>query len=239
MITVPNSIPMRHRPYQQMQRTWWEHLVWAVGAALLGWVCTACFAGLLHWSRPLFLVPYVLLTGGFLLAWLRWNRFDLRSQLVHNWGWGLLGALVVGAFLVWNVLQQPRSPMPQGIDLVVNLLWLGFVYGLVDGLFLSVLPIVATWQACTRLGWTERWPGRIAAGVCALLASLLVTAAYHLGYPEFQGVAVVSPMVGVGVMSLAYLLSRSPLAPVLSHIAMHVAAVLYGLSTAIQLPPHY
>lgn len=129
--------------------------------------------------------------------------------------------------------------MPQGADLMFNLLWLGLVYGLVDGLLLSVLPIAATWQACTQLGWTERWPGRITAGVLALLASLLVTAAYHLGYPEFQGIAVFSPMFGVGVMSLAYLLSRSPLAPVLSHIAMHVAAVLYGLSTAIQLPPHY
>jgi hypothetical protein len=29
------------------------------------------------------------------------------------------------------------------------------------------------------------------------------------------------------------------LAPVLSHIAMHVAAVLYGLQSAMQLPPHY
>jgi hypothetical protein len=41
------------------------------------------------------------------------------------------------------------------------------------------------------------------------------------------------------VMSLAYLLTRNPVAPVLSHMAMHVAAVLFGLYTAVQLPPHY
>ena len=239
MSTLQSSFPTRQRPYSQMQTTWWGQLLWVLGAALLSWACAAFFAGVLHWPRPLFLVPYVLLAGGFLLAWLRWCGFDWRRTVAHNWGWGLLAALVVGAFVVRNVLQQPRTPMPQGLDLAFTLLWLGLVYGLVDGLLLSVLPIAATWQACTRLGWTERWPGRITAGVLALLASLAVTVAYHLGYPEFQGVAVFGPMLGVGVMSVAYLLSRSPLAPVLSHIAMHVAAVLYGLATAIQLPPHY
>lgn len=239
MSTLQSSFPLRQRPDAQVQTSWWGQLLWVLGAALLSWACAAFFAGVLHWPRPLFLVPYVLLAGGFLLAWLRWGGVDWRHELTHNWGWGLLAALVVGAFVVRNVLQQPRTPMPQGMDLVFTLLWLGLVYGLVDGLLLSVLPIAATWQACTRLGWTEPWPGRMATGGLALLASLVVTVAYHLGYPEFQGLAVLGPVVGVGVMSIAYLFSRCPLAPVLSHIAMHVAAVLYGLATAIQLPPHY
>lgn len=239
MSTLQSSLPVSQRPYHQAQTTWWGHLLWVLGAAVLGWACTALFAGLLQWSRPLFLVPYVLLAGGFMVAWLRWNEFDWRSQLARNWVWGLSAALVVGAFVVQNVLRQPRTLMPQGADLAFDLLWLGLIYGLVDGSFLTILPIAATWQAFTHLGWTERWPGRIAVGVLALLASLLVTATYHLGYPEFQGVAVFGPLVGVGVMSVAYLLSRSPWAPVLSHIAMHVAAVLFGLATAIQLPPHY
>jgi hypothetical protein len=60
-----------------------------------------------------------------------------------------------------------------------------------------------------------------------------------LGYTEFQGPQVVSPLIGNGVMSLAYLLTMNPLGAVLSHIAMHIAAVLHGISTTIQLPPHY
>lgn len=239
MSTLQSSFPLRQRPAAKVQTSWWGQWLWVLGAALLSWACAAFFAGVLHWPRPLFLAPYVLLAGGFLLAWLRWGGVDWRHELTRNWGWGLLAALVVGAFVVRNVLQQPRTPMPQGMDLVFTLLWLGLVYGLVDSLLLSVLPIAATWQACTRLGWTERWPGQMATSGLALLASLVVTVAYHLGYPEFQGLAVLGPVVGVGVMSIAYLFSRSPLAPVLSHIAMHVAAVLYGLATAIQLPPHY
>lgn len=239
MSTLQNTLSPSSLPYRQAQATWWGHLLWVFAAAVLGWACTAIFAGLLQWSRPLFLVPYVLLAVGFIAAWLQWNGFDWRGQLVHNWVWGVIGALIVGAFVVQNVLRQPRTPMPQGAILAFDLLWLGLIYGLVDALFLTVLPIAATWQAFTKLGWTERWPGRVTVGVLALLASLLVTATYHLGYPEFQGTAVFGPLVGVGVMSVAYLLSRSPWAPVLSHIAMHVAAVLFGLATAIQLPPHY
>jgi hypothetical protein len=120
-----------------------------------------------------------------------------------------------------------------------NLLWLGLIYGAVDGRLLSVMPVAATWQALILLGWTKRWPGQLFVGLIALLTSLVVTAAYHWGYPEFQGITVLWPVFGVGVMSLAYVVMRSRLAPVVSHIAMHVAAVLVGLQSALQLPPHY
>jgi hypothetical protein len=46
-------------------------------------------------------------------------------------------------------------------------------------------------------------------------------------------------IIGVSVQSLAYLLTRSPLTPVIGHIAMHIAAVLYGINSVSQLPPHY
>jgi hypothetical protein len=109
----------------------------------------------------------------------------------------------------------------------------------VDALFLSVLPLSATWQAFTALGWTNRWAGRIAAGVLALASSLLVIAVYHLGYPEFRGPQVILVVVGVGIQSLLTLLTGSPIVVVLGHIAMHITAVLYGLNSVSQLPPHY
>jgi hypothetical protein len=89
------------------------------------------------------------------------------------------------------------------------------------------------------LGWTKQWYGKVLVGIVALAASMLVTAAYHLGYPEFQGPQVVFPLIGNSVMSLAYLLTMNPLGAILSHIAMHIAAVLHGINTTFQLPPHY
>lgn len=239
MTTLQNRLSTAPLPQRQAQLTWWGHLLWLFAAALVGWMVSAIFAGMLHLARPVYLIPYVVLSAIFLVGYLRWGGFDWRSHLVQNWAWGVLGAFMVGAFVVFSVLQQAHTPMPQGGELLFNLLWLGVTYGLVDGLLLSVMPVTATWQACQLLGWTAGRSGKIASGVLALLASLLVTAIYHLGYPEFQGVAVFLPMIAVGLMSIAYLLSRSPLAPVLSHITMHVAAVLFGLYTAVQLPPHY
>lgn len=239
MTTRQSGLPATGVPYRHVQMTWWGYLLWVLGAALLGWAVTAFFAGVLQLSRPLFLVPYVVLVSLFMIGYVRWSGVDPLAHAKDNWSWGLFGAVVVGWFVVQSVLLQPRSPAPQGVDLLFNLVWLGLVYGAIDGLFLSVLPVAATWQACELLSWTERWPGKIAAGLLALSASLVVTATYHLGYPEFQGIAVLWPVFGVGVMSLAYLLTRSPLAPVLSHIAMHVAAVIYGIQSAMQLPPHY
>jgi membrane protease YdiL (CAAX protease family) len=214
-------------------------MLWVLAAAVLGWAVAAFFAGALQLPRPLYLVPYIVLSSVFIAGYLAWSGLDWQQHLRRNWGWGMLAALLVGWYTVQSILLQPHSPTPQGLALVFNLLWLGIVYGAVDGLLLSVLPVAATWQAFKLLGWTAHWPGQIAAGVLALLASLGVIAAYHLGYPEFQGLQVLWPVFGAGMMSLAYILSRSPLAPVLSHIAMHVAAVLYGLQSAMQLPPHY
>jgi len=49
----------------------------------------------------------------------------------------------------------------------------------------------------------------------------------------------IGPLIGNGVMSLATLLTINPIAAVGAHIAMHIAAVLHGIDTAVQLPPHY
>lgn len=218
---------------------WWGHLLWVLAAAVVGFGVAALFSGLLQWERSLFLVPHALVTSILFYVYVRWGGLDLGLFLRRHWIWGIVGAALAGAFLVMNVLSQPASPRATGFALVFDLAWLGIVYGIADALLLSVLPILATWLAFSQLGWTGNWVGRIAVGFVALLMSLAVTAAYHLGYAEFQGTQVVSPLIGNGVSSLAYLLSNNPLGAILSHIAMHVASVLHGPATTMQLPPHY
>lgn len=111
---------------------------------------------------------------------------------------------------------------------------------LIDALLLSVLPVLATWQGFSALGWTTSLPGKILVGVIAILASLLVTIVYHLGYPEYRVAGgVFGPTIGNGAMTLGYVLTTNPIAAIFSHIAMHIAGVLHGPATVIQLPPHY
>jgi hypothetical protein len=199
----------------------------------------AVFAGWFQLPRNLYLVAYIALTGAFLVSYMHWSGDDIVELARHHWLWGILVALPVAYFVMDSIWRQPASARPEGSALVLALAWLGVVYGAIDGLFLSVLPVHATWKALTLLGWTQRWPGRIAAGILALLMSMLVIGAYHLGYPEFRGPQVLLVIAGNSVMSLAYLLTGSLWAAVLPHVAMHVAAVLHGMESVMQLPPHY
>jgi hypothetical protein len=223
-----------------MSKVFALNMGWIAAAALLGFAITAFFSGVLQLPRSIFLVVYLVLATPFLYAFARWSSLDIGSLLRHNWGWGLAAAILVGAFTVRNILSQPASPHSQGLSLAFDIAWLGIVYGALDALLLSVLPVLATWQAFSVLGWTHSLPGKILVGAIALVASLLVTIAYHYGYPEFRPAGgVMGPSIGNGVMSLGYILSNNPIAAVFSHIAMHIAGVLQGPALVMQLPPHY
>ncbi len=174
----------------------------------------------------------------YFIAYLRWSGIDIAAHIRRRWVLGLAWAALAGVFRVRNVLSQPASSTASGGVLALDLLWLGVVYGTVDALLLSVLPVLMTWRAFRSAAWARRTGGRIVVGGLALVVSLLVTAAYHLGSPEFQGAAVVSPVIGNGISTLAYLVASNPLGSIVSHVAMHVAAVLHGPAILLQLRPH-
>jgi len=227
-------------PTQAVPPVWWSYLIWIAAAAVLGFAVSSVFANWLRLPRDLFLIPYFILAGLFVYAYQRWSSVSVVELLRHNWIWGLAGSALVGAFLVRNILSQPISPHSTGLPLVFDLLWSGIVYGGTDALLLSVLPVLATWQAFSVLGWTASWPGKILVAAIALVFSLLVTGSYHLGFPEYrQPGGIVGPTIGNGVMSLGYLVTNNPLTAIFSHMAMHVAGVLHGPASVIQLPPHY
>lgn len=223
-----------------MNKMWYACLLWTLGAALLGFGIAAVFAGFFKLPRPVYLIPYVGLVSLFFYAFMRWSGLSIVNLLRHNWYWGVIGAVLVGAFTVRNILSQPASAHAEGLPLIFELLWVGVVYGLVDALLLSVLPVLATWQGFSALGWTGSLPGKFFVGGIAILASLFVTVVYHLGYPECRAVAgIAGPTIGNGAMTLGYVLANNPIAAMFSHVAMHIAGVLHGPATVIQLPPHY
>jgi hypothetical protein len=219
--------------------TWYEYLGWVVAAGVAGFAVSMIFSGIFRLPRNIYLVPYIGMSSLFIYAYVRWSGLSIRELLQHNWIGGLIGAFLLAVFTIKNVLSQPVSPRSTGLPLVFDLLWSGVAYGLTDALLLTVLPVFTTWQAFTLLSWTTNWPGRILVGILAMLASILVTAAYHLGYPEYRGNGMRGPVIGNTTMTVSYLLTNNPLAAILSHIAMHIAAVLHGPASVMQLPPHY
>jgi hypothetical protein len=222
-----------------MNNLWYAYLGWSAAAGLLGFALALIFARLLRLPRGIYLIPYIGFTSLFLYTYVKWSRLAIGDLIRHHWVWGLLGAFLFAAFTIKNILSQPASPRSQGFALGFDLLWSGLIYGLMDALLLSVLPVLATWQAFTLLNWTANWPGKMLVGLLALLASLFVTVAYHLGYPEYRGKGLFGPVIGNTAMTLGFLVTNNPLAAVLSHIAMHIAGVLHGPASVVQLPPHY
>jgi hypothetical protein len=206
---------------------------------MLGFAISAVFAGWLRLERRRYLVPYVGLVSLFLYGFVALNEIDLAGMLTANWVWGTLAGTLVSVFLVKTVRAQPLSRQTSGMALIFDIGWAGLVYGMVDALFLNVIPVIAVWLGSPSLGWAATPVGKIAIGTAGLFASLLVTLAYHLGYPEFRNRKAGMVLAGNSVITLAFLLSGSPLGSILSHTVMHIAAVLQGAETTIQLPPHY
>ena len=214
-------------------------LLWILAAAILGFGVAAIFAGLFRLKRDVYLLIYIPLTSGLIVWFITDNAIDIRNVLIRNWYWGLTGAVIAGVFVIRNVFSQPSSARSRGAALVADIFWPGLIYGFADAMILSVLPVLSVRLAFSGFFHDEFWYEKIAIGILALVASSLVTTAYHLGYPEFRGKQVIWPNVGNGVLTIAYILTLNTLAAILPHMAMHVAAMIHGKDTTGQVPPHY
>jgi hypothetical protein len=214
-----------------------QSAMWLALASSIGFLVPAMFSMGLRWERPLFLIPYIAIVGAFLVVYF-WRQPISLKQLLGPWRSGLIGVAAATFLLMWNIQGQPASAVPEGAQLGVALVWIGLTYGVIDGLLLNVMPVLTVQRA-----WSgERNPSRqerLIRGLLALAASIFVTIAYHLGYTEFHGPAMLWVIIGNAIITSAYLLTGSPLAAVVTHVIMHIAAVLHGMETTLQLPPHY
>jgi hypothetical protein len=213
--------------------------LWILIASLLGFSVAAIFAGKMKLRRNLYLLIYIPLVSALILFFIISSRLNISELISHNLLWGLLGALIASGFVIKNVFSQPSSERNMGLALVSDILWPGFAYGLADSLLLSVLPVLAVKLAFAESISINDLAGRLGFGAVAMISSLFVTTFYHLGYSEFRGKKVIWPNIGNGVLTLAYLVTMNPLAAILPHIGMHIAAMIHGRETTGQVPPHY
>jgi membrane protease YdiL (CAAX protease family) len=214
------------------------HVSWSAGLSFL--VDLSAVAFLVSWAfsdlRPIKRVFYIpilaVTTGAVTVKFLVWSQSG-TSFWTNRWGYGLIGAAVASALLS-ALLNRQRIPNAKPHPITAQSLgWDGVVYGAAEGLLLSVLPVVVTWQMLSSNGWTTGWR-TVAAGALSIVASMLVVVVHHLGYPEFRGPKMAQALLGCGILSIAYLLTGSVIAPILAHAVLHTVAVRNGM----ELPPH-
>ena len=216
-------------------------LSWTAAGAWLGIALVVGF--LVSWVATDVLeiphVPYVAVLAVVTLAlgvgYTVWAGAGLGDVVAHNAGWGVLGGVLVAIPVSRAIVRMPGHRVPVEQERRADVLgWEGVVYGVAEGLLLSALPALILWNAADTAGWTDGGGGRVAAGALALVASLVMIAVHHFGYWDYRGRQVLPVMAGCGLLTIAFLATGSVLAPVIGHIAMHVA----GLWDGIELPPH-
>ena len=197
------------------------------------------FTDLIHVPRDLYYGMYVASVTGFVGAWARQTHQPILAHLARRRRSALALSAVAGVLLVLTVLREPSTPHPHGLSFVGAILWRGVVYGAADGVLLSVFPILAVFGLFASKPLRERSKRAVAGiGALALVVSLLFTAVYHLGYPDFRGSKVSKPMTGDAIWSVPTLVTLNPVAAPLAHIGLHVAAVVHSYQTDLFLPPH-
>jgi hypothetical protein len=215
--------------------SWLGTLGWLAAIAAASFLAAWVLTSRLGVRRTPYILALALVTGGLTWGYLAWSDTSLSSFATNHWGWGLAGAAVAGALLAVLSRHQPGGLRPHGSRLAATLAWEGVLYGSTEGLLLSVLPVLVTWQGFAAYGWTTGTGKPLVAGIAAMAASLAVIVIHHLGYRGFHHrAALASVMIGCGLLSLAYLLTASPLAAVGGHILLHTALNLRGT----EMPPY-
>lgn len=212
------------------------HLGWIPVGAGIGFLASFVFGDLLRLPVDLYYLAYFTSVLGFVAFYVSRTGLDVASWVSRRWGWGLALGVLGGAVLTRGVLAHPATAGASGVALWWDVLWRGVVYGCVDGLLLFAFPWVVTWRALGAEG--GGWRRKSAAVAVAYAAVLLMTTAYHLGYGDFRSEKIAQPNIGATIGAVPTLVTANPLASPLSHIALHVAAVLHVPDTDLYLPPH-
>ena len=216
-----------------------RHWAWLAGGLVVAFAVPFVLADALEINRDLYYGLYALAVVGLFAVWSRSTGYDLRAAARRRWILAIVLGLAVAAVLTVMVLRtEDATSRSEGIELAGALLWRGVMYGIVDGLLLSVFPILVVFAAFagTRLG--RGFGGKIAIGAAALVASLAMTAVYHLGYSDFRSDKVTKPLTGDVVWSIPTLVTLNPIGSPMAHAGLHTSAVLHSYETDTFLPPH-
>ncbi len=212
---------------------------WLLAGLVLAFGVPFVFADLARLPRDLYYALYVAGVFTFVGVWARKTQQPVSAFLTRRWRWAVLLGVVAGALLTFTVLREPSTSHPGGLTFVGAILWRGVVYGAADGLLLSTFPILAVFGLFASTPLRERARKTVAGiGALALLVSLLFTAVYHVGYPEFRSGKVARPLTGDVIWSVPTLVTLSPLGTPIAHVATHVTAVVHSYDTDLFLPPH-
>ena len=214
---------------------WLRHVTWYALVAAVAFLVPFVGVSVLDLQHDLYYLVYFSTTAVLLLAYVRAEHVEVRRIVTHAWPWSLGLGVVVAVAQVWNVLGEPATDRPSALYFVFELLWRGVTYGVVDALLLSAFPgLIAYSLLRGRIGG---FVGKLRFAALALPLVLVITATYHLGYPQYREDGVGNPETGNAIISVPMLATANPIGAVVAHATMHTTAVGHSYETPQFLPP--
>ncbi len=213
-----------------------RHVGWFAFGNLVAFLIPYVGVSVLDLQHDAFYLAYFASTLGLLAVYASTEHVDVRGLFTRNWIWSVGIGLVTAVALWRNVItNSSATPRPHGAYFAFELLWRGVGYGVIDALLLTAFPCAVAY-ALLR-GHTSGVRGRIRFIALALPLIWLITATYHLGYPQIRQDGLSRPETGNTIISVPALLTTNPAGSIVAHVTMHVTAVNHAYQTRDYLPP--
>ena len=133
------------------------HWLWLAGGLALGFSIPFLLADVLELNRDLYYGLYAAAVVGYVGAWATMTGQSVRRLVSRRLGLAVALGIVAGAILTLMIYRtEDSTPRPDGIELAAAIVWRGVVYGAVDGLLLSVFPILVVFAAFAGTKLRER-----------------------------------------------------------------------------------
>jgi hypothetical protein len=222
---VPRAVPQTAR-----------HLAWFALVCGVAFLVPYLGISVLDLQHDVFYLVYFAVTLALIAGYVRVEHVAVADVLRDRWRWSLGIGVVLAVVLVVNVFNtSDATARPHGAYFVFELLWRGVGYGVIDTLLLTVLPCLVAWSLLH--GHVGGLTGKLRFTAVALPLVMLVTATYHLGYPQYRQDGLSRPETGNVLISIPTFATANPVGSVVAHVSQHVAAVTHAYESRIFNPP--
>ncbi len=212
-----------------------HELAWFALGSVVAFLVPYLGVSVLELQHDVYYLLYFGVTLSLLGAWAAVEHVDVAGAFRRQWHLSVGIGVAVAAFVVANVMSTDTTARPAGAYLAFEVLWRGVGYGIVDALLLTAFPCLIAYRILR--GRIAGFGGRLRYTALALPLVLLITATYHLGYPQYREDGVSKPEIGNTLISIPAFATANPAGSLVAHVSMHVAAVLHSYETPTFLPP--
>jgi hypothetical protein len=213
-----------------------RQLAWFAAVCVVAFLVPYLGVSVLDLQHDVFYLLYFAVTIALVAAYLRVERVDVAEIFQRRWRWSLGLGVVLAVFLVFNVFNTSgATARPHGAYFVFELAWRGVGYGVIDTLLLTIFPCFVAYKLLH--GHVVGLKGRLRFTALMLPLVIIITATYHLGYPQYRQDGISRPETGNVLISIPTFATANPVGSVVAHVSQHIAAVTHAYESRIFNPP--